>query len=367
MTLLKPANRRAKRAGTVALAALLSILLPVSADLKDPVSPEVTLRLAVLDTGFRTALDAEVLQAHRSLVSDLDTRYAGAVDQAFSAATSGSRLEDALALKDEKDRLSANQPMPDSDGATVRPVLAKLRSSYRATLARLEADRDRKSLPAFQKHRAELTAYQNELTQKGRLNDAVAVSQLLKSLVLGKLGTPLAGTATGLPEKARPAALATGTPSTVTTPAPPAASAPPGQFKFENKVDLVPLELGGQVYGDTDRYKWETIPQKFAGAEVWRQHSRFAKTIRFTVNADCVVHMACTSRWMGTRPDAKDGATISEGDLIDQGWKPQEDGILQAAGEQYQWKVFARPCKAGESFAYRTEIYLAPFVIVPKS
>lgn len=297
-----------------------------------PTDPEVSVRLAELDAEYRASLDRDVTQAHLTAIQDLDAKYAAALNQAFSVATSGGKLEDAVALQAEKERLKASQPLPESDDATVPPVLARLRSTYRTAAARLDAERDRKSQPSLQRYRTVLNSYQAELTQKGKLEDAVAISNKIKSLGGG-------------------------------VPSSPATPGRPGKVKIEN-MELVPLKLGASLFADRDRDQWTTIPESFAGARFAQAKNEFEKVAKIKVTNAGMIYLACTSRWSGGYSEPAQVDFTTEAELKADGWK-KEAKVLKAEKQDYSWIIFSRQCKSGETFNYRTDMYNAPIVIVP--
>jgi serine/threonine protein kinase len=144
--------------------------------------PEASRRLQELEVQFRNAFEREVTQVHANAMKDLDARYAGALERALSGATSSSDLQAAVALRDEKQRLASNQPMPSTDATNAPKALKDLRQIYRTTSAEIETKRNTDSGVLYDKYLGVLTAYQDELTKAGRLDGALEVSNRIKDL-----------------------------------------------------------------------------------------------------------------------------------------------------------------------------------------
>jgi len=130
--------------------------------------------VATIENQFRAAYDLHVGQQYAASVADLDAKYLGAVERAMQAATQGGKLEDALALQDEIQRVQAKGPLPENDEG-VAPSLAKLRATYRGQFSKLLTVRQQAIAPIVAKFDAALITYQAELTKAGKLQEAVEV------------------------------------------------------------------------------------------------------------------------------------------------------------------------------------------------
>lgn len=153
---------------TAAPDAVLSAQTPVTGD-------EMTQRLAQIAAQFQAAYERDILPAHNSAVADLDTKYLAAVNRALDAATQRSALEEAVKLREEAQRVTARTTLPSTDPDNLPESLRKLRSTYRISLDKLVQDRDLKAGPYFDRYDQLLEAYQKELTQQQRLDDALKV------------------------------------------------------------------------------------------------------------------------------------------------------------------------------------------------
>jgi serine/threonine protein kinase len=129
-------------------------------------------RLRELETSFRAALERDVVAVHRTALGDLNTKYVAALDRALSAATTASRLPEALALRDEKQRVASSGPLPADDAADLPASLKTLRSTYRTSLRPIEIARNNGIITLFLKYEDVLKATQTEWTKAAMLDDA---------------------------------------------------------------------------------------------------------------------------------------------------------------------------------------------------
>lgn len=136
---------------------------------------EVSARLVEIAARFQAALDRDVLSSHNAAVADLDTKYLAAVKRELNAASKKGTLADAVALREEAQRVTAKGRMPIADLDSVPEALKKLRGIYRASLAQLEQARDEKAGQSYDSYDQLLADYQMELTQQQRLDDALVV------------------------------------------------------------------------------------------------------------------------------------------------------------------------------------------------
>lgn len=149
----------------------VSTPVPVTTD-------EVAQRLAQIAAQFQTAYDRDVAPGHNALVTDLDTKYLAAVNREQEAASAKGALEEVVMLRDEAQRVSSKQALPAEDASSLPESLKKLRSTYRTALAKLNQERQTKAKPYYDRYDLLLEAYQKELTQQKRLDDASKVKSV---------------------------------------------------------------------------------------------------------------------------------------------------------------------------------------------
>ncbi|MEZ5385717.1 MAG: serine/threonine-protein kinase [Prosthecobacter sp.] len=164
---------------------------------------EVAERLAQMESQFQAAHDRDVLSLHNTVVADLDAKYLAAVNRELNAATRKGALAEAVALREEAQRVKNKERMPIADLDSVPDALKKLRGIYRASLGQLEQDRDAKAKASYERYDQLLAGYQEELTKQQRLDDALVVKAkrdelpaARPSVVAAVTTSPTAGSAT---------------------------------------------------------------------------------------------------------------------------------------------------------------------------
>ncbi len=303
--------------------------LPAAPAPPPPPETDVARKLRELETQFRAALARDVTTVHDHAVTDLDTHYAAALERDLATATTAGKLDEAVALRQDKQRLEADDPLPDSEAPEAPESLKFLRQTYRSALAKLNTDQTLGVKSLRDKYEQVVTAYQVELTKAGNLDGAQEVSLKLKAWRSGSL-----------------------------------AAGPQAKVEVDGTT-MEPLRMGEKVYGNVSSIVWATIPDALQGCLFSRAKEQKKATVRIKVLTDGVVQMACTSRWdrSGKGEDWKKGL-ISERQLEAEGWQYMEmPAELKATKESHAWRLYARQCKAGESFTYRTEKYLRPILV----
>lgn len=125
---------------------------------------------------------------------------------------------------------------------------------------------------------------------------------------------------------------------------------------------FVPLIPGAKLAHDRP-YSWTRIPPELRGLAFLKNKSAQQAVARFRVVKSGLVLMAVSTRWGGAGAAKEWGKEfVTRAQLEEAGWR--EFVEMEGVGGTPMWLVFARPCKAGESFAYRTEKYLAPILLL---
>lgn len=159
---------------------LLFIFLPLTL-LAQTASPTVQKRLDELHAAYAAAYQKEVAAIHQTAVANLDAKYIAALERALAAATQAGQLDTAVALRDEKKRLTEKSPLPADDFAAPE-TLKTLRLTYRSALASLEVKRDQLITPIKAKYDQALDALQTELTKAADLDGAIAIRAVREAL-----------------------------------------------------------------------------------------------------------------------------------------------------------------------------------------
>lgn len=150
--------------------------------------PEV----AEVQAKFDEKVRLEVLRPHELAVADLNAKFAAALERAQEAAQKAGNLDEAVAIKGEKEAALAGSYTPALDDAKTPASLKTMRSTYRAALGRLELDRDKKLQPLKDAYAKSLEALIVSMTKGGRLEEALVLKKMREDLLAAKGGTELA-------------------------------------------------------------------------------------------------------------------------------------------------------------------------------
>lgn len=107
-------------------------------------------------------------------VSELNQKYAAAVERGQKTAQDAGKLDEALAFKNES-KLLAEGGGIDAETAAAPAELKKLRGIYHQSLARLEQDKNRATIPIYNTLITGIDQLVISLTKAGRLDEAVFV------------------------------------------------------------------------------------------------------------------------------------------------------------------------------------------------
>lgn len=130
-----------------------------------------------IETEFEARYEQSVNRPYKEKLAELNLGYSQALDRALETATKAARLEEALALRTEKERFSLESDLPQGDDPGTIASLAKLRTTYRTERLKLDQARDQIIVPLLAELDANLEAHQAFLTKEGRLEEALAVKQ----------------------------------------------------------------------------------------------------------------------------------------------------------------------------------------------
>ncbi len=206
---------------TAAIAASPSPPLPVPSSLPPATTTmaaapasELDQRLAALDSGFQAAVERDANAAFKASIAALDKLYLTALDRALATASKGGKLEEALALREEKQRIEKGQGVPSEvDESTQAPgkvpgTLKTLRKTYRSTTAQHEATKAKAMQPLYDKYDLALAAVQTELTQAQKLDDALRVKSAREQIAAARSGQTHTAATSSAPNASSPVATA---------------------------------------------------------------------------------------------------------------------------------------------------------------
>ncbi len=141
--------------------------------------PEV----AELQAKYDEKVRLDVLRPHELVVADLNAKFATALERVQENAQKAGNLDDAISIKTEKEAVLSGKYMPPQDDAKTPASLKTMRSTYRAALARLELDRDKKLRPLKDAYAKSLEALMLTMTKGGRLEEAMALKKMREDLM----------------------------------------------------------------------------------------------------------------------------------------------------------------------------------------
>ncbi len=128
--------------------------------------------LKALRLATERTLRAHVWKTYEQGVSALNAKYLTAIDKALKTSQSQGQLDEALALRNEKDTVAktgraASEPVPAN-----APALVALRSTYVSAFASLKSARSKASLPFMQDYNQKAEALIARLIKEGKLDEA---------------------------------------------------------------------------------------------------------------------------------------------------------------------------------------------------
>jgi formylglycine-generating enzyme required for sulfatase activity len=143
-------------------------------------SPQVQ----ALKRPFDEQVNEEVEKAYDLGIKDLNQKYIGALERAQEKAQEAGKLEDAVAIKADKEAVAAGNGVPAADDAGTPAIVTQLRNSYRQAISPLEAERLRKLQPLQTSFLKSLDALIVSLTKEGKLDEALTVRNDRENLAL---------------------------------------------------------------------------------------------------------------------------------------------------------------------------------------
>jgi formylglycine-generating enzyme required for sulfatase activity len=167
----------AKPAATVPKAAPPATSTPTPA-------PSLPPELAALNTQFIALQQESVIAPFAADLAKLNSSYLGGIARKITEEQAAGHAADVLALEAEQKRITANQPVPETDAAATPASLKALRSIYRDALAKIIASRAVNLQALTDPLDKRLVQMAADFTQSKRLTDAQTVRSYREVLAL---------------------------------------------------------------------------------------------------------------------------------------------------------------------------------------
>ena len=143
----------------------------------------VSYRLSQLESQFQTAFERDVNAAYNEQLNTLGTGYLTALERAIQDASKAARLDEALALREEKQRFTTHKFMPSIDPSSLHKSVVNLRNTYRSAEKKYAQQKDAASLPLYDRYIEVLTALEKEVLAQGRRADTPLVHAKLDDVI----------------------------------------------------------------------------------------------------------------------------------------------------------------------------------------
>ena len=128
--------------------------------------------LKALRLATERTLRAQIWKTYEQGLASLKARYLTAIDKALKTAQTEGQLDEALALRNEKDTVAKTSRVPASPAPAAAPVLASLRTTYATALTTLKSARAKASLPLMQDYNQKAELLIARLIKEGKLDEA---------------------------------------------------------------------------------------------------------------------------------------------------------------------------------------------------
>ena len=160
---------------------VLAVLLALGSALQSqdkaaaPAQAEMQKWIATTDAQWQAAFKRDVSDVHAAELGKLKLQFLTSLETAIAKASGAGDLDGALALRNEQNRFSQTNAFPEQDLAAEAASVKQLRAAIRAPLARLEKESATRAKALHAKYDQVLAQAQTQLTQRGRLDDALLV------------------------------------------------------------------------------------------------------------------------------------------------------------------------------------------------
>ena len=158
-------------------ALLVALKIDASAQNPTPVSAQSEMQkwIATTDAQWQAALNRDVTDVHAAELKNLAQHYTTSLEAAIRKASTAGDLDDVLALRNEQTRFAKSNVFPELDLDTEAASVKQIRAVIRTQLAKLEKDNSARTKALLAKYDQALEKAQVQLTQRGRIDDALLV------------------------------------------------------------------------------------------------------------------------------------------------------------------------------------------------
>ena len=130
-----------------------------------------------LRTAFDRKVQSEILDSYQSKIGELNAKYVAALDRELAGFQKAGKLDDVLALNAEKALLLSPKGLPPEDDPKTLLSVKQLRVTYRTAQSKLAEEVERKYKPTRESFQKSLSDLVVNLTQSGKLDEAVFVKK----------------------------------------------------------------------------------------------------------------------------------------------------------------------------------------------
>lgn len=158
---------------------IFSVLLVISlASARAAAPPE----LIALQQQYAFLIAERVTSPYETGTEALNAKFLAALGTTGETARNAGRLQEVLAIEEDKKRVTSKQSLPNKDEETTPEPLRKLRAVYRTEMARLGQQRTAAHAALLPAYLTNLQALEVTLTKANRLDEAKMVMQYRESL-----------------------------------------------------------------------------------------------------------------------------------------------------------------------------------------
>lgn len=173
---------------------------PAPAPATEPAPTEMQKWIAATDAQWQAVFKRDVTDVHEAELAKLKLQYLTSLETAIAKASGAGDLDGALELRNEQKRFGDTNVFPGQDEEPEAASVKQRRAAIRMELERVEKESVARAKPLHANYDQVLAKAQTQLTQRGRLDDAVMVKAKRAEIAAAWLA--------GIPAAPAPAAVA---------------------------------------------------------------------------------------------------------------------------------------------------------------